>query len=271
VKGAVGRDALSGREVHLRARVVINAAGPAAGAVLAGAGLCRPPVPHLEAANLVLRRRLTDVALGGRVEGRYLFLVPWRDRSLAGTAYAPEGTPREVLVRALLDDARRAFPWAGIAGSDVTLVHHGRVPGRGGASGLWSRSRVVDHEREDGLAGLLTLVGVKFTTARATAEAAVGLAAARAGRPARPSRTAVTPLPGARLLEGPLEDQVRQAVRDEMAVTLQDALLRRLDLGTAGPVAPEALDAAAAAMARETGWDEGRARAERDGVQSLAM
>jgi glycerol-3-phosphate dehydrogenase len=228
-------------------------------------------VPHLEAANLVLRRRLTEVALGGRVEGRYLFLVPWRDRSLAGTAYAPEGTPREALVHALLDDAQRAFPWAEIAESDVTLVHHGRVPGQGGASGLWSRSRVVDHEREDGLAGLLTLVGVKFTTARATAEAAIGLAAARSGQAVRPSRTAVTLLPDAHLLEGPLEDQVRRAVRDEMAVTLQDAVLRRLDLGTAGPVSPDLLDAVAAAMAREQGWDEGKVRSERDGVQSVAM
>ena len=36
----------------------------------------------------------------------------------------------------------------------------------------------------------------------------------------------MTPLPWARLLAGPLEDRARCAVRDEMALTLADAVLR---------------------------------------------
>ncbi len=135
----------------------------------------------------------------------------------------------------------------------ATLVHEGLVPGRGGASGLSTRPRLHDHEAEDGLPGLVSLQGVKYTTARAVAERAVDLVVRRLGRAAPPCRTAVTPLAAARPLSGPLEERVRCAVREEMALTLADAVLRRLDLGTAGP--PPADDAR-----RRGGRDGDRAR-----------
>jgi glycerol-3-phosphate dehydrogenase len=263
VRGARARDVLGGRELEIRARVVVHAAGPSVAALLSGAGLPAARVPHLEAVNVVLRRRLAEVAVGARVAGRYFVAVPWRDRSILGTAYAPEGTPRDTLVGALLEDARRGFPWAGVEPADVVLVHHGRVPGAEDAAGLWSRSQVRDH-RADGVAGLLSLVGVKYTTARAIAERAIDLAFAQLGRRATASRTAVTPLPDADLLDGSLEMQVHRAVRDEMAMTLSDAVLRRLDLATAGPVDPSALETVTAAMARAHAWTDERIRRERE-------
>jgi glycerol-3-phosphate dehydrogenase len=48
-----------------------------------------------------------------------------------------------------------------------------------------------------------------------------------------------------------------------MALTLADAVLRRLDLGTAGAPASGELDCVARAMASELGWDERRLSAER--------
>jgi glycerol-3-phosphate dehydrogenase len=48
-----------------------------------------------------------------------------------------------------------------------------------------------------------------------------------------------------------------------MALTLADAVLRRLDLGTAGPPPPGAHDTVAIVMAAELGWDAGRERSER--------
>jgi glycerol-3-phosphate dehydrogenase len=48
-----------------------------------------------------------------------------------------------------------------------------------------------------------------------------------------------------------------------MAVTLADAVLRRLDLGTGGPPPPHELDAVARVMAAELGWDDARERCER--------
>ncbi len=266
VAGVAVRDALSGATHEVRARMVVNAAGPWADDLLERGGLRRPRAPLLRARNLVLGRPpAVPFAVGAQAGGRYLFLVPWEGRTIVGTSYEPaEDPPSDPL--AFLDEAAAAFPWAGIARSDVAVVHEGLVPGRGGASGLSTRPRLHDHEAEDALPGLVSLQGVKYTTARAVAERAVDLVARRLGRALPPCRTGVTPLAEARPLEPPLDEATRRAVRGEMAVTLADAVLRRLDLGTAGPPPPQELDLVARVMAGELGWDDERERCERAAV-----
>jgi glycerol-3-phosphate dehydrogenase len=110
--------------------------------------------------------------------------------------------------------------------------------------------------------GLVSLQGVKYTTARAVAERAVDLSLRRLGRPPVACRTAATPLAKAKRLAGPLAERTQVAVREEMALTLADSVLRRLDLGTAGPPPADELAAVCGVMARELGWDPARERAE---------
>lgn len=268
VVGVALRDALGTRTHEVRGRLVVNAAGPWVDELGARSGLGRAPAPLLRARNLVLERKPLEVAVGARSEGRFLFLVPWQGRSIVGTSYEPAGAPPSDPL-AFLELAARAFPWAGIERSQLRLVHEGLVPGTGGAHGLWTRSRVVDHEREDGTVGLVSLQGVKYTTARAVAERAVDLSLRRLGRPHVACRTAGTPLARARLLSGTLEERTRVAVREELALTLADAVLRRLDLGTAGPPAAGDLAVVCGAMARELGWDAGRQHAEQAALRAF--
>jgi glycerol-3-phosphate dehydrogenase len=265
VTGAVARDHEGGGTLEVNSRMVLIAAGPWSDRIVTSAGIAKPETPLLRGVNLVLRRRLVDgQALGGRGDGRYLFMVPWRDRAIVGTGYEPAGSPSaDGGIGALLAEARRAFPWAGIETGDVSLVHRGLVPGHGGAAGLLTRGRVVDHEAEDGLPGLCSMRSVKYTGARASAEAAIDLVVRRRGGPAAPCRTATTTLTRARLLVGTLAEKARIAVRDEMALRLTDAVLRRLDLGTAGPPAPDEVEAVARAMAAERGWDAARIEREK--------
>jgi glycerol-3-phosphate dehydrogenase len=273
VVGVKARDVEGGAAIEIHARLVLNAAGPAVDSLLARSGLPGEATPLLQAVNLVLARPLVEgQALGAFLEGRFLFLVPWRDRSIAGTAYAPaeSGEARD-LARRFLDEARRAFPWAGLGEADVTLVHHGLVPGRDGASGLATRPRLVDHEGKDGTAGLVSVQGVKYTTARGVAESAIDLVLRRLDRPSPPCRTAETLLESAAPLAGTLEERARAAVRDEMARTLADAVLRRLDLGTAGPPVPADLDAVGRVMAQELGWSEPRLRQEREALAAAYL
>ena len=268
VAGVRARDTLAGREVEVRARMVLNCAGPGADALLSLAGVARPAAPLLRAWNLVFARRPPEgFAVGARTGDRFLFLVPWRDRTLVGTAYAPAEAPADGAITAFRAEAAAAFPWAGLDEASLALVHEGLVPGHGGAAGLSTRPRLHDHEAEDGIAGFATLQGVKYTTARAVAERAVDLVARRLGRPAVPSRTDRTLLPRARPLEGTLDERTREAVRDEMALTLADAVLRRLDLGTVGAPGEAELAVVARAMGAVLGWGEGR---ERDEVAALA-
>jgi glycerol-3-phosphate dehydrogenase len=113
---------------------------------------------------------------------------------------------------------------------------------------------------------LVTVQGVKYTTARGVAEKAVDLVFRRLGRPDAPCLTMDTPLPRAQGLVGTLEAQTLEAIREEMAVTLADAVLRRLDLGSAGPPAGADLDAVARTMATTLGWDREREREEREAL-----
>jgi glycerol-3-phosphate dehydrogenase len=270
VTGVVAQDALTGGTLEIQGEVVLNAAGLGVDALTRGAGVPAPKVTPLRAVNLVLRRAITrDVALGVRAGGRYLFAVPWRDRTIVGTAYAPVTTPAPALAARFLKEAARAFSWAGLEPADVALVHQGVVPGVGKGGTLLTRSRLIDHDEEDGVPGLVTVVAAKYTTARAVAEQAVDLIEQRLERPHVPSRTSVTPLPEARLLEGPLRDRARTAVQKEMAFSLADAVLRRLDLGTAGEPPAEEVGVVASVMAHEFGWDLARIAAERAALASF--
>jgi glycerol-3-phosphate dehydrogenase len=264
VTGIRARDALAGGHLEVRARIVLNAAGPGVDALLAESGIRRAPASLLKAWNLVFARPPgVPFAVGARTDGRFLFLVPWRDRTMVGTAYAPAETGSDQAVAAFREEAVRAFPWARLEDAPLALVHEGLVPGHGGPSGLSTRPRLHDHEAEDGVAGLVSVQGVKYTTARAVAEKAVDLVCRRLGRPPVPCTTAVTPLPRARPLEGTLEARTLEAAREEMALTLSDAVLRRLDLGTAGLPPQADLETVTRTMATHLGWDHAREGAER--------
>lgn len=257
VVGARIRDRIGGAELDARTRVVLNAAGPGMDGILALAEIRRPPVPLLSAYNLVLRRPVvTTHALGASSRGRFLFVVPWNGRSMVGTDYGPTGTDVAAAAAHFLEEARQAFPWADLRADEVALVHHGLVPGTEGR--LATRQLLLDHEKTDGVGGVVSVQGVKYTTARAVAEQAVDVVVRRLGRSVGPCRTALTPLTHARPLPGSLVDRARSAVRDEMAVTLCDAVLRRLDLGTAGPPTADERDGVAAVLGLELGWDAER-------------
>jgi glycerol-3-phosphate dehydrogenase len=196
VIGASVEDRRTGQRFDIRASVVINAAGPWAATTVArllGAAV-RPPAAQLSRAmNLVIDRVTGTHACGGSVEGRFLFAVPWRDVSIVGTSHdLHDGGPEAVHgtaadVAALLGDAQRAFPRAGLSASSVRLVHRGLLPMAGGTGSrvaLIKESQIVDHAG-DGHPGLISIVSVRYTTARHTAEAAVDAVSKRIGRATR--------------------------------------------------------------------------------------
>lgn len=159
------------------------------------------------------------------------------------------------------------------------------------------------------------MLGVRYTTARHTAERAVDLVVGQLARTVNPCRTADVPLVGGEMpdfdaflrdetrgMSGPVplstrerlvrthgtryrvvlrklaasvEDrallgpgclvtagEVRHAVREEMAVRLSDALLRRTEAGSAGYPGDDAVAAAANVMAAELDWTPQRIEAE---------
>ena len=236
-----------------------------------------------------------DPVGGGR---RFLFLAPWEGRTLLGTSYRVHQGAADVQVgpedwRDLLDDAREAIPGLKLREEDVVHVHAGLLPLDPGGKGLADRAWVVHHGARGGPRGLVTVAGVKYTTGRAVAEQVVLRILRRLGRPATaPPRSGTLGHDGfvadappgsgaarlqalhgarwARVAEATgwdapvapgsavLAGEILHAVRSEMAVHLDDVVLRRTDLGTTGEPAPRALRAVAELMGAELGWDARR-------------
>jgi glycerol-3-phosphate dehydrogenase len=265
VAGALVDDLERGTHLEVRTRMVLNAAGPGLDAVLRTAGIRTPLVPMVSGLNLVLKRPLVEGhAIGAPSGGRFLFAVPWRDRGIVGTAYGPvEADPGEQAA-AFLREAAVAYPWADLTAADVVAVHRGAVPGH--AASLASRPVIVDHETAHDIPGLVSIQGVKYTGARSLSERAISLIGARLGRTLPSGRTACTILPGAAPQSGSVEDQTRYAVREEMALHLEDVLLRRLDVGAAGRPDAAIVARVVQVMAAELRWNEPRRRAEEEAL-----
>ena len=297
VHGASVTDRLTGSQFEIRARAVLVAAGPWTGRIVSTAvstpTSTETPLPlstHALAMNVVLDRRLADVAVGvrarsGRREdpvcggGRFLFCAPQGGRTVLGTWYAPSSVGDESIrvqgARALVKELNDACPGLDLASRDVVdcqwgwlPLKDGREPGRPDA--LAERTRITDHGAVEGVRYLISVEGVKFTTARLVVEQAINHMFLSLGRAIPPCRTAKLQLDDATVppeVTQPLSDaEILRAVRQEMAVKLSDLVFRRTSLGAAAKLHRGAVEAAARTFAAEIGWDERRVAEEVEAV-----
>ena len=209
--GVAVEDRSSGERFDVRAGMIVNAAGAGAAAVasrLTRRATAVTPMTGL-ALNLVLAGDAPPAAFAvmSREGGRHrrLFVVPWRGRTLVGTAhYACASAPAIARRARAVRRAIRARGRRGVAGAFA----HARMrccsctracsrllelPRRCTARRRISSSTM----RAQGAPQLLTAIGPKLTTSRAVAEQLVDLVCARLGRPARPCETATAPLASA--------------------------------------------------------------------------
>jgi glycerol-3-phosphate dehydrogenase len=250
VSGVRGLDRRTGRDHAFRAPVVINAAGPWARRLGASFDRDLPALwrPTL-AFNLALRADAPlpgALAVAPRPPGRpTYFLHPWKGGILAGTHHSPapedpNAGPEPEVVDELREAMARAAPGLELLRAEVARVYWGLLPGRPGKRlGLATRPVVVEHGRRGGPRGLVSVSGVKFTTARAVAESVLRRIWGRDLRPAVPvngrdaldverARARLTAdgwdAPASRRL---LEDLVAR----ESVVTREDLVERRLGWG----------------------------------------
>lgn len=286
IAGLRVRDELTGREFQLRAPLVINAAGPWIEQWLGDAVSQTPAFRASKAFNLLVRELPFRDALGLSVKLRAsrgnrrstYFIMPWNGYSLVGTrhlrcdhAMRSARVSRDEVLEFLAD----LNPQLGkhrLCGADVYGVFSGLLPevegNRGAEVALERAPRIIDHT-ELGLHGLLSIIGVKWTTARSVGEQAAILVCRRLGKPGRATgERALTGLAGAppALYTDPtlgvrvvpdlpvVLGQVVHAVRDEMAMRLSDVVRRRTPLYLSPALDRSVLAACAAVMARELRW-----------------
>lgn len=191
------RDEIDGVVFDLRARAVINAAGPWVDETLrlgtshtherlfgssTAFNLVTRQLPFADGIGLACPRRDHGEGAPGKGTNTY-FVIPWNGHSLIGTRHLRcdpamrtcSVGPAEV--QAFLRDINPVLGKYRLTTSDVhgifcgLLPEHEDNPGREVA--LIKTARVIDHEVDDGVSGLFSVVGIKWTTARAVAERAV--------------------------------------------------------------------------------------------------
>jgi len=205
VIGVHVEDRVGSTAFDVRASLVANASGPGSRGLLEGLpGTVSPGGSRglSKAMNFVTRSITGDHAVGGMAGSRFLFAAPWRDVSIVGTSHDPFDEPggaspwHDGDVDRFLGEVNDAFPGAALQRADVRLVHRGLLPAEDDAGHDLLKESVVRDHRGDGVPGLMTVLGVRYTTARATAERATDLALSILDRNAPPCRTATTPLTG---------------------------------------------------------------------------
>ncbi len=192
--GVRARDQVGGDTFDIRARLVVNGTGPWVNETLRclDDGLAPLPYELAMGMNIVLKRQLmSECAVGlpsrlpGERKSRLLFFMPWRGVTMVGTYYRHHAANADALhptgadMECFLAQANAALPSAELTPDDVGRIHAGLLPAIPGrrepTPSLLRHYRLIDHEQTDGVAGLITILGVKYTTARDVAQRVVDL------------------------------------------------------------------------------------------------
>lgn len=208
VVGVEAHDLLDEHAFELKAQLVVNAAGPwidnlNQGLHSAGQG---PSISGFAIGSHVISRQLSDhaIALTTRHQsdavvdrgGRHVFIIPWRGYSLIGTSYDEIDDPNADLsiqpghVEQLLEAINEALPTANLSSEDLVSGYSGLYPlhTENIQSSVYQGSgeyQIIDHQQSDGIGGVVTALGAKFTTGRKLSALTMRLVERRLGKPAQ--------------------------------------------------------------------------------------
>src|ERR687895_725882 len=207
VTGARVRNELTGDELDIETRFVLNASGAWAAQILHMAGVEDVGVIPGKGIMIAMNHRLVNTVINRcTMPADGDILVPIRTVSVIGTTDVRAADPDEIPIMqdevdAMLDDGERLVPgfrearalrvWAGVR----PLFQDARAGEVVDTRDVSRTHAVVDHRARDGLDGLLTMSGGKLTTLRLMAQDLVDAMCAQLGAE-RPCQTADERPPG---------------------------------------------------------------------------
>jgi glycerol-3-phosphate dehydrogenase len=213
IYGIRAKDLLEGGELEARASVVVNATGPWIPQLNKKLGknqVAKMITGFGKGAHMITRSLTKDHAVALPTSqkhqalmdrgGRHIFIIPWRQHSLIGTTYAPYHGDLDVVcasttdVLDLLRTINSAFGKELLQPSDVVHAYAGLYPLNEDRihpdvyQGAWN-SQIVDHLRKEGIDGLVSVFGAKYTTARLVAEKALNMIVGKLRKPFKKCQT----------------------------------------------------------------------------------
>ena len=271
IEAARVQDRLSDSEVTIRARVFVNATGPFSDSVRrfanAGAALRIRPSKGIHVLFPLPARWTAALVIPKTEDGRIAFAMPYQGRLLVGTTDEAASAGDDMLVTRREVDylLRQINPYLSrpLAAEEIVSGFAGLRPLVRTAGNTTTSELIRDDEIEvDARSGLISILGGKWTTYRRMAEKTIDHIKPGGCRThdcvlVAPDSSSYADADSRPLVEGAPQTrgQVINAVRHELAVTLEDVLARRIGLELfSWRLAAEASPAAAALMARELGW-----------------
>lgn len=187
IEGVTVRDLLKGSLQELKAKLVINCAGPWADILLglARQGTASGTLKRSEGIHIITKKIVNSHVVSYMTkETRHFFMVPWRGHNLIGTTDQPfTGNPDEYRVtrksiEGLINDVNTTLGSEVVGYDDILYAYGGLRPlvedESADTYGASRRYEIYDNAVDD-LQGLITVEGGKFTTSRNLAEKAVDL------------------------------------------------------------------------------------------------
>lgn len=215
ISGVQAKDVLSGQTIEIQSKVILNCAGAWIEDVLEKVSL-RSEYATSVAMNVVVDQVWSGVAAGlpsqpkdGRLP-QILFFVPWQDKTMIGTWHIPWNAEpdqfrlTEEIVQNFIDEINSAHPPLSLSLEDVQHVTWGFLPVNKENENkeqvkLTRDGVVIDHQKKDNLQGLVSVLGVKYTTARVVAETAIDLAVLKLKVKTKRCQTRLTPVNGGQI------------------------------------------------------------------------
>lgn len=211
IAGVIVHDKLTGREVTIKGTIIINCGGPWADIILKKAenGNAKHQIRRSEGIHIITKPMVNTYAVGLMPrKGRHFFLIPWRGYSLIGTTDKEYiGNPDEYKVtkqsiQELLDDVNSAFGDGNLTFKDIKFAYGGLRPlVEDQVEGTYQSSRryeIYDNAQE-GVNGLITVEGGKYTTSRNLAVNVMKLVEKKLQRKLPPSVTHTRYLAGCQI------------------------------------------------------------------------
>jgi glycerol-3-phosphate dehydrogenase len=194
ISGVVAKDELNNEATFsIKARLTVNSAGPwidNLNSTLKNADKA-PSINGFAVGSHIVTRQLYDHAIAittkhqsnAKIDrgGRHVFIIPWRGFSLIGTSYDDiDGPNGDISLQAshvdqLLEAINEGIPSANLTSDDLVsgytglyILHTDNIK-----STVYQGSgeyQIIDHANANGVSGLITALGAKFTTGRKLSE-----------------------------------------------------------------------------------------------------
>ncbi|MFV9630793.1 MAG: FAD-dependent oxidoreductase [Methanosarcinales archaeon] len=220
IKGIKAKDLLNSEELEIQAEVVVNASGPWINQISSLLpSSVNPNIRFVKMLIIIVKRIfIQDYAFGIQFRKKFedkdnivnkgyrlLFITPWRKYSLVGAAQQPYNgdidnpSISEDEILKLIEEVNEAYPQAVLTLKDVSFYYRGLLPidniNQNGDIKISKHNEIYDY-RKSGIEGLISIISVKYTTARNAAQMVTDMVYKKLGKPLIKCNTMKTPIYG---------------------------------------------------------------------------